>query len=366
MMRNLIHSSVIVIATLFIYGCGGSSDNKKTPTPPTPPPPPATVINTELSNAVTVNHLYLDGEAQLAATTQGLFWRANADAQWQDRSPNANEVIALAIISQGHYIAAMETVGTSPYAEPSPLYMTQDSGENWQLINHNFGGSEYTAINNIVYDQVNNQLYAVGNTSFAVASSSAENWTLLAGTWDGLASGLALILPHPSQQLIWFGGQGPIENGYLSRYSLVDASVTTWSDLLPNPSVFKGGLIHPTDNKTVLVGGEGGIAISRDNGASWQQPLGDVDHQFYWDIVIDDAGKLYTASYNKGDAVQPLTVLCSSDNGDTWVSNDFSNEVSKGGVTSLLMVQTETENLLYLGLWDNGIKSVSTTDINCG
>ncbi|GAA5143130.1 WD40/YVTN/BNR-like repeat-containing protein [Thalassotalea piscium] len=366
MMKNQISYGLILIASVFLYSCGGSSDSEQPTTPPTPPIPPTTIVNTELNDSVTVSHLYLDGEAQLAATTQSLLWRANADAQWQDRSPSSSGIKALAIISQGHYIAAVQTDEAAPYSKPSPLYITQDSGQNWQLINHNFGGDEFSTINNIVYDQVNNQLYAVGDTSFAVANSAAENWTLLDGAWDGIASGLALILPHPSQQFIWFGGQGPIENGHLNRYSIVDGSVTTWTDLLPNPSVFKGGLIHPTDNKTVLVGGEGGIVISRDNGTNWEQPLGDVDHHFYWDIVIDDIGNLYSASFNKGGAEQPLKVLCSSDNGVTWNSNDFSKEVSKGGVKSLLMLQTNTENLLYLGLWDNGIKSINTANINCG
>ncbi|GHE78957.1 sialidase family protein [Thalassotalea profundi] len=361
-MKKLKTCYFALITGVFIVSCGGGSDSQ---TPVISPPiPPASIVKDILTDSVTVNKIYLDGEAQITGTSKGILWRENNTAQWQDRSPNANGLQSLAIISEGHYIAAMQVEGADPYTEPSPLYFTQDSGQHWQIVNHNFGRNEYSVINNIAYDQTNNLLYAVGDTSFAVSDTSAENWTLLDGTWDGFASGLALLIPHPSQNFVWFGGQGPIENGYLKRYSMVDGSVTTWTDLLPNPSVFKGGMIHPTDKQTVIFGSEGGIVVSTDNGENWIKPLGDVNHLFYWDIVIDDEGNLYTASYNKQKSEQPLEVLCSSDNGVTWISNNI-KEVDKGGVKSLLMVQTDTHNELYLGLWDNGIKSIKTSNINC-
>lgn len=361
-MNSISAWSVLSLASFILTGCSGSS----VAITPTPPPPPASVVDTAFASQATVGRLYLDGEAQLAGTSEGLFWRANAQADWQQRSPTTAHVNAVAVIAPGHYIVAMKPAGSAPHTEPSPLYVTQDSGANWQSISHNFGRDNHTTINNLAYDLSTGALYAVGATAVAVADSTATNWMLLEGEWDGFATGIHLLELQPAQQNLWFGGQGAIENGFLSRYFLPDGTLTTWTDLFPNPSAFKGGLIHPTDSQTVLFGGEGGIAVSRNNGESWELPLGDVNHRFYWDIVIDDAGVLYTAGYDKSGPEQPLIVECSSDNATTWHSNDFADEVSKGGVRSLAMVDVGGDSELYLGLWENGIKSISTADLNCG
>ncbi|CAB0150738.1 hypothetical protein PSI9734_01178 [Pseudidiomarina piscicola] len=366
-MTLITKTSITVVVSLFLTACGGSSSpNTPTPPPSPPPTPPSGVVNTVYDAQITVEKLYLDGDAQLAGATDGFYWRANAEASWENRSPVDAYVRGIAIIAPSHYIVALQPDGESPYSEPAPLYVTQDSGASWNRINHDFGGSDHAPIYGLSYDQSSDSLYGIGMAAFAVSNSSATHWTLLDGDWDSIATGLHLIEPHPSQNIVWFGGQGAIENGYLSRYSTVDGQVTTWSDLFPNPSTYFGGLIHPSDTQTVIFGAEGGLALSRDNGATWEKPLGDVDYTFYWDIVIDENGTLYTASYDKSGAEQPLEVLCSSDNGANWHSNDLSDEVAKGGVKSLMIVELDTSTELYLGLWDNGIKSVATSDLDCG
>lgn len=353
---------VLTLGVFSLTACGGGGNNTPPDSGNPPPPPISSKLSTELSGAQTVEALMLDGNAQLAATTSGLLWRSDANAQWQTRSPMSEPVTALTIIDESHYLVAFAGDGSAP----APLYVTTDSGLTWQAVTHNFGSTEHTPIRALRYDSTTDQIYALGADALAVSDRSAQDWTLLAGRWDAFATGLNLLRIDPVGNAIWYGGQGAIENGFLVRYDRDNHEQQRWDDLLPNPSSFKGGLIHPTDRPLVLFSGEGGIVRSTDHGANWTLPLGDVNHRFYFDLVLADSGVLYTAGYDKGSPMQDLIVECSSDNGNSWHRNDFSDETSRGGVKSLLLVDEMDSTKLYLGLWENGIKSVDLSDLQCG
>lgn len=359
-MTTLLRLSLFLIVSFALASCGSDSTDE-----PPESPPITGKLKTIFSNQVTVEFLTQDGESQLAGTTSGLYWRADSDAQWQLRSPTNTAVKGVAIIASDYYVAAFEREDIADDSAPFPLYQSQDAGETWTQINHNFGGEFHSAIRNLAYDSSTDQLYAVGSTSFAVADTTATNWTLLHGEWDGFAAGLRLLYVDSPRQQVWFGGQGAIENGYLVRYDRSSGNVQEWHELLPAPATFIGGLVHPLTPSTVLFSGEGGIVLSTDSGEQWQTPMGDVDHTFYWDVVLADDGTLYTAQYDKLSAEQPLIVECSTDNGETWVENDLSDETSRGGVKSLMLVPRASETMLYLGLWDNGIKAIALSDLSC-
>lgn len=350
---------VALFAALGLTACGGSGGS--TPPDTGNPPPTGNSLRTELTGSQTVDMMQLDGDAQLAVTTAGLLWRANAQATWQTRSPLREPVIALTIIEQNHYLIAFEG-SDNPSAR---LYRTTDAGLTWQAINHNFGREHATPILGLNYDAESDQVYAIGTDVLAVANRNADDWTLLSGQWDAFGTGLSLLRIDNVNNAIWYGGQGAIENGFLVRYDLVTQATQLWDDLLPNPSVFIGGLVHPTDYGLILFSGEGGIVRSDNNGTAWTRPLGDVDHRFYFDIVLAESGTLYSARYDKGSPTQALVIECSSDNGVTWHANDFSDETSYGGVKSLLLVEGSSATRLYLGLWGNGIKSVDISDLQC-
>lgn len=353
----------VCLATLSVTACGGGGGGSSNP-PDTGgplPPPDTALLNTELSGRQTVEIMQLDGKAQLAATHQGLLWRADAESTWQTRSPLTEKVTALTVIDQGHYLVAFDGENGSA----AQLYSTTDAGLTWQSIAHNFGADHATPITGLHYESSSDQVFAIGTDALAVSDRNAESWDLLNGQWDSFGTGLSLLRIDPVDEVIWYGGQGAIENGFLVRYETTTTESQRWDDLLPNPSTFKGGLVHPTDHSLLLFSGEGGIVRSDDNGSSWTRPLGDVDHRFYFDVVLSEAGALYTARYDKGAPTQELVVECSTDNGRTWKANDLSEETSYGGVKSLLLVETAGITELYLGLWENGIKSVALSDLQC-
>ena len=350
-------------ALLFIVfqlsACGGSSETSEPPNEP----PPVSQLRVILSGNQTVEFLKTDGDAQLAGSTTGLYWRESSTASWQLRTPSATAITGIAIIGAGHYIVAAQP--SEQADQPFPLYESTDSGQTWQAITHNFGGEFNTPIFNLAYDARTDQIYALGQGALAVANRSAANWTLLHGAWDTFATGMRLLVIDPIKTTVWFGGQGAIENGYFGRYNQTTGSIQEWNDLLAPPSTFKGGLIHPLDNNTVMFSGENGIVRSTDYGETWTTPLGDVEHAFFWDVKADTNGDLYTARYTKLQPEQPLIVLCSENNGESWQSHDFSSETDIGGVKSLMLAQHDDEELLYLGLWQGGIKALPLSALSC-
>lgn len=349
-----------LILLLILAGCSGESDNQKER-----PPTEIELVQNIMDLPISVVQMLTDGDAQLAATPQGLYWRENSSAEWLIRSPTSTNVTGVVVIDSGHYIvaAAREDINDTGIF---PLYVSYDSGENWELIQHNFGREFNDAIFRLAYDETSEKLYATSNEALAVSDKNAMEWTLISGFWDGFSGGLRMLEIDTVEQKAWFGGQNAVEQGILHRYSFSDNATETWRGLLQDPSTYRGGLIHPVDASTVIFSGESGIALSTDNGMTWRTPLGDVDYKFYFDVVIDNSLILYTAQWQKFRPEQPLIIQCSSDNGMTWFTNDFSQELSLGGTLSMMIVEERASTFLYLGLEDNGIKAVDVADLTCG
>ncbi len=346
---------------LILSACGGS--DSETPPPITEP----NNVQTVMAGNQTVEILLSDGDAQLAGTTEGLYWRADADSEWQLRSPTNTGVAALTVLGSGHYLIAVKREDMGDFSQPYPLYESQDHGETWVAVNHDFGRDSHSVIYALIYDSSQDRIYASSATALAVANLDASQWTLLDGQWDGAATGLEFILADSIHESVWYGGQGAIENGYFKRLDLASGTITEWHGLLPDPSVYKAALIHPVDTSTILIGSEGGMVRSTDYGENWNVSIsGDPDiNPFYLDIVIDSDLKIYTAQWLKSGPVQPLILSCSPDSGASWRTNDYASELTHGGVKSLMLVEHNNQTWLYLGMQSNGIKTLNLTNIQC-
>lgn len=358
LLMRLFYVMIGLSFALGLSACGGASNE-----PPTTQPPPVSRLQTILDGDMTVEFIKHDGTAQLAATNTGLYWRASVNHTWQLRSPSNTKITGIAIIGPGHYILAAQPAEATN--APFPLYESTDSGASWQAITHNFGGTEFTPLFNLAYDARTDQLYALGQGALAVANRDATDWRLLQGGWDIFASGMRLLLIDPIHTSVWYGGQGAIENGYFGRYNQQTGDLQEWENLLAPPAVFLAGIVHPLDTDTIILSGENGIVRSTDAGDTWRAVLDDANHSFFWDIVADAAGTLYTARYDKLQPSQPLIILCSNDSGASWKQNDWSSDSSLGGVKSLLIAHHGQQPMLYLGLWAGGIKALPISALSC-
>jgi hypothetical protein len=360
--------TLLILPFIIVLGaCSGGGSNESQPPPPPILPPPVEVplVKNIMDLPLSVNQILLDGESQLAATSEGLYWRESNNAVWSKRSPLDTEVTGIVVVDAGYYIAALTRENANDIGS-FPLYRSVNSGESWELIEHDFGRQFNDPIYALAYDKANDKLYATSAVALAVSDKNAQSWTLLSGFWDGLGAGLEVIRIDHINDNIWFGGQGAIENGTLSKYSFETNSTENWQNLLPDPSAFRGGLIHPVDFSTVIFSGEGGLVITTDDGLTWSTPLGDVGLTFYFDVVIDDSMIMYTAQRQGSNPEQALIILCSSDNGTSWITNDFSTELTKGGTLSLMITEEADTTMLYLGLLQNGIKAIDVSDLSCG
>jgi photosystem II stability/assembly factor-like uncharacterized protein len=212
-----------------------------------------------------------------------LYWRENSNAQWSVRSPINADIVNAVVIASGHYLVAVKTDNVD---NMSPLYASTDSGKSWQRVVHNFGREFNDPILRLAFDDTTEKLYATSTVALAVSDKNAMDWTLLSGFWDGAASGLRMLRIDKVSQNVWFSGQGAIENGTLSKYNTATNNTDNWQGLLPDPSTYRGGLIHPVDLSTVMFSGEGGIVLSNDNGMTWSFPLGDVNYTFYNSVIL--------------------------------------------------------------------------------
>ena len=147
----------------------------------------------------------------------------------------------------------------------------------------------------------------------------------------------------------------------LRRYDPSSGESVLMSRLLPSPSTIKGITFDASNSDRILASGEGGILESLDNGANWENLLGDVDFRFYFRVVLDpeDGRTLYTAGWDKiFEEPQPLIVEVSRNDGATWEKHNLDNPELFGGVWSLMAVSEDARTVIYAGLYKGGVMKI--------
>jgi hypothetical protein len=327
-----------------------------------------------------VHQLHALSGSLLAATDDGLFLKRTGDESWRRAGLAGFDILDVAAFSDHHFLVSTYTWDQEGY----PLYArwrTHTGGKKWHRSNDNFLGSEGpAAIRSFHFDAGSERLFATGTVMLGTSHDFGQTWQIQEGWFGATFSSIAL---NPATNEVWYGGQGPIENGILIRHALDTGVQTHYANLFPNPATYLGIRFDPKRADVVYASGEGGIAFTEDRGMSWSFPLGDVDYRFYYDVAIDpdNPSHLYTAGWDKiaarpamratdpsywfPIAPQPLILEWSRDGGQSWKKYQYpAGNNFFGGVRSMILVEEEAETVWYLGLDGGGIKRFRVIDLD--
>ncbi|GHG08077.1 hypothetical protein GCM10017161_42290 [Thalassotalea marina] len=294
----------------------------------------------------------------IALTDQGLYRR---DSTWQALTDTRYHVLAMATLSDNHWIASVKQNESAFFIE------TNDAGATWQLFDDNFGGdySSNEVARTLVYDSEKQKLYATGLFVLASSTDMGRSWTVEEGQWGSLGTGLGSILLHQEKQDVWYGGQNGIESPVLDQFNTETYALTTHAQAigehLPSPSVIYQIIIDPKNTDRIIAAGEGGIVHTTDYGDTWQGLLTEQNYRFHFSPVFDpkDQNIIYTAGWDKGADIQPLILEMSKDDGQTWEAYTYEKQEFKGGVRSMLAVEESGKTVIYIGLYNNGVVKVT-------
>lgn len=353
-----------------LTGCLGSSSSPADPIAPAPPPPSPP----EVSDIIRYNHLglsdvavetvFVTDDGVWVAGDQGIFFSANLTATNEDEAKWQHQLDGIHISHmQGFHAQEVYAIGVEAPDKPYVLFRSTNRGQTWQRIENNFGGSSrdaYSNLETLYADTETGYLYGAGQQAIAVSYDQGVQWQLLAGGWDMIALS-AMLTRHPVYNDLWLGGQNAIEQSTLVRFSLTQQTSDFWSQLLPAPSVNQTIVFDRTNPDRILIGAEGGIITSPDYGNNWHELVVDTNG-FYFDILqspLDD-NVWYSATWNKGIEPHPLQFIYSTDNGESWQTNQHPASDVNYGVRSMKFVdagQTRSDVIwagLQSGRWSGG------------
>ena len=351
-------SACLVAFAIIMAGCGNEGRSVVDPQP--------RFESAGLAGRIVYRLGEIDGRL-FAATDRGLYRHVDGE-QWDLVGDFNWTILDWVAIDERHWLLSTADGDSYEPITKHELFETLDGGETWELVNHDFGGDEpghdeAEPIRRLL--AVDNELYATGWGALGVSTNGGRNWQLRGGFWRSLATGLAALTQSPDGNHLWYGGQGAIENLVLQRFDLRDGSHSDLGDaraLLPSPSTIKAVRFDPHAPRRVFACGEGGIILSRDDGASWEGFLLDANSRFYFDLIADEGapGTFFTAGWSKRpDETQPLILEVTHDDGASWLRYLHPDSRIDGGVYALFAREEDAALVLYVGLFRGGVVRVS-------
>lgn len=305
-------------------------------------------------DGLTVNELVISDENLYAATSDGIFKKSLDGAdEFKRIGLVAMNVEDMVIYSSQKILASFVD---RTYTEVPGLYVTTNGGKDWTKVESDFGGAAHEPIFDLVADADNDEiLYAGGLGVVAASVDGGESWTPIWGEWQRIATGVTIVTISPTEKIVWAGGQGAIEDGFLIRNPGSDDE-KVWYDLLPNPTVAKEIVFKGAD--LVLAGWEGGLIRSQDGGDTWKTIIESDEYRFFFGVGLGQKpGRVYAGGWLKGRQTQPLKLFVSDDNGEEWRTLEWPNE-DKGGIFDLQVQSTPKGDRIFLGLDQGGVYEV--------
>ena len=336
-----------LLLSLTLAGCGGSDHRNNAA-----PEDTLTFMHDGLEGQV-IHQLYEYEGRIYAASSDGVYSKPHASAQWQPLGLQGTGVTDLVVFNSRHLLAS-----TLAGAASQPHMMESlDGGSSWQSLHSDYQPWKQSADWQLLaYDEHLHTLYALSDRQLLASPDEGRDWQPLAATDNFMP---LFIRRHPLTGEFWTPGY---ENStpVLQVWSAAFDRVTGRYPITPRESRVFDLLLSPVDPAHLLVSGSQGIWRSRDQGQSWTLLLSPPAGRLYASLARDPHNHdlLYTGSRDPARNNQPLIFEVSRDQGDTWAQYHYPASHLRGGVRCLLAVAENHRTLVYLGLDGGGIMKV--------
>lgn len=366
-MKSITYFTCSVITVFLLSACLGSSSNPADPPEPEPEPPVGGDIiryNHLGLDDFAVESLYYTGDSVWVAGTGGIYVSRNIQARSEDEADWQLQLEGFHFSHiTGFDVTTLFAIGVPEGTGLNELYRSTDSGENWELVKHDFANDndvEQSSMTHLLAHQTTGYLYVVGADFLAVSYNQGETWEPLIGEPGLIARNYALSLNDERNDL-WWGGQDAVERMTLNRFSLNNGEHTNWRALFPAPATVEDIVFDDTNPDRVIFGAEGGIALSENYGADWEYVITEQS-AFYMSIVQSRRYPevWYTARWEKSNDQHQLMFEYSKDRGYSWQRSTHPQRAGHDGMRDMVLLQDaqDGQDILWLGLqsgtWEGG------------
>ena len=301
--------------------------------------------------------MHVEGDILYVCTNQGLY------SKDLSRKESAWQIVGFKDIPLQDYVRKGEDMIALRYnIDGCFLLLTHDGGKTYEdvtpdVFEENQGW--WNVLTNLVQHPTDPNTLLVLSTAFGVFQSSdfGQTWKQLADCSLGNSTA-AFIGYHPQHpEIIYNSGE---DDALSPKINLSYDGGETWNVLSPN---FPGDncvhriAFHPTQSVRWIVGGEGVVYTSSDNGYSWET-------QNYWDDTQRFAYWYFTEYDNENSEIvymagtlgDNIKVMCSTDGGNTWnlpqtnpikkTSYELVNDLRQYGNKLLIYTESDVYEIL--------------------
>ncbi|MFO0484427.1 MAG: T9SS type A sorting domain-containing protein [Sphingobacteriia bacterium] len=287
--------------------------------------------------------LELHADTLYAATDDGLYRRAPGQG-WQLMGHMGSRVNDFIRLAPGEFIVCLNV-------SPVSLRRTLDNGATWSDYQNGFGGSSTTknCYKITAHPDTPDTLFAKASFAIAKSTDRGQTWTLKRGEWDDFGyQSTTLVIDTANPNVIYAGGELALFSAFL--WKSVDWGETWTTVSLPDPmNNAVNTLTFGTGAGTPLwVGMEGRIISSRDGGNSWAEQT--FDNYSYIQSIRESKvfpGRLYATGSLNGTQGGPLFYYQATYADTAWVLDSSTAELGDMYVQDLLVVETDTAEVLY-------------------
>ncbi len=304
-----------------------------------------------------------------AATAEGIKSRAIGDAEeeWKSIGPSDADVLDFIVFDSQEIIASKFLRNDIDPSDTVSILRTTDGGATWMPYQNGFGGPNaayygYGVCTHLEHDPSKpDTLYARGEFVAAKTYDRGQSWTVIfpenaasQQSWDLIGYQATIMdIDKYVPGRIWVGGESAIFQGYLAKSLNRGDTWTSYSqndffEQNPGDNACYTVVPNPEDPQALLLGMEGFIFKSPDEGETWALSHESPTYAYFIDIENSPTteDRVYATGSDNGTAGGNLFFLVSDDFGETWEKVSWSEGPDGLAVNDLIILEGEDRDIL--------------------